>query len=128
LLLVVAVKTRGPDDASVAGVACDESAARLQRLLEEVPKDPLLVAVPGRMLLPDQRIRGHGEKRVEIRGEKRSQFEKLAFQDGLEIERHLACQRGLSGALGATPLTISHNARINSNSRTGNHMTRVTGP
>src|SRR2546430_841602 len=40
------------------------------------------------MLLPDERVRGHREKRIKVFTPKGSEFEEAAFQAGLKVEGH----------------------------------------
>ena len=48
----------------------------------------MLVAILRRMLLPNERVRSHGEEIIEILFAKRPEFEELPCQNWLEIERH----------------------------------------
>jgi len=39
-------------------------------------------------LLPNEGVGSHGEEIIEVLGSKRPEFEELAFQNWLEVERH----------------------------------------
>jgi len=58
-----------------------------------------LVAVAGRMLLPNERIRSYRVKLVKILFPKRPEFHEFAFQDGLKIERHLSILSSIFGCM-----------------------------
>ncbi len=55
---------------------------------EECLEHRFLVAVPGRMLLPNERIGSRRVKVVKILFPKRPELHEFAFQDGLEIKTH----------------------------------------
>ncbi len=88
LRLIVAVKARGADDAPVLAVDGNERATRFQGLAEKDPEHRFLVAIIAGMLLPEERIRGHG---IEVRIVFCSEWPKLeqvALQTRLEIKGH----------------------------------------
>jgi hypothetical protein len=88
---VEGVEPRRTDDAARGSVDGNQSAPRVHRLLKETAEPLGLAAVFHRVLLPDERIRGHSKERVEIVRSKRSQFDEFTFQSGLKIER--TCQQ-----------------------------------
>src|SRR5262249_34477664 len=85
---VVAVESRGPDDAAVLAVDGDQGAPRFHGFAKEDLENLFLVSVIARMLLPNKRISGNRVQVVEILRAKRSEFEEVAFQIRLEVKWH----------------------------------------
>ena len=88
LRLIVAVEARRSDDQAVGAIDDDQRAAGGQRLVEERAEDLDLVAVAGRVLLPDQRVGGDGVERLPVVGAERAQLQALALQHRLGVEGH----------------------------------------
>jgi hypothetical protein len=72
------------------GVDGDQGAARFQGLAKILLEDFFPVAILGRVLLPNQRIASHRVEFLKILQPNRPEFKQVAFQNRLEIERHLA--------------------------------------
>ena len=87
-LLVVPVESRRPDDPAIFGISGDQCSTGFQGLAKEDLENFLLVTIPARMLFPNERVRGHRVQAVKIRRSKGPEFEKFAFQNGLEIKWH----------------------------------------
>jgi len=86
--LVVSAESRRPDDPAVLRIHNQERTAGFHPTAEELPEHRLLIAVAGRVLLPNERIRSYRVKVVKILRSKRLEFHKRTFQNGLESERH----------------------------------------
>src|SRR5207237_8258128 len=76
------------DDVPGRSVDGDERATRIQRIGKELPEDIFFVPVGVGVLLPDERIRRHGEQRGPIVLTQRPQLEELAGKSRLAIEHH----------------------------------------
>jgi hypothetical protein len=85
---IVTMKSRRPDCPSVVRVDREQGASRFQRLTEEDSKWTLFVAMPVRVLLPNERIGRYGKQIVEVARLERPQFQELAPECGLEVESH----------------------------------------
>ena len=82
------MESRGPDDPLVPGVSRDQGASRFERLSKELSKDGLFVAIPARMLFPDERVGRDRVQRIEILGAQRTERDELPFENRLKVEEH----------------------------------------
>src|SRR5205085_2295100 len=79
------------------------SASGSECLGEKPPERGLLIAIVFGMLLPDERVRGNSEQRVEVVWAQRTQLEQLALEKGLSI-KHSRIYDG-DACLSAPPMT-----------------------
>src|SRR5262249_24101332 len=93
LLVVVAVESRGPDNADVLAVDGDQRATGFEGFAKEGREILLSVSIFAGMLFPNERVGSHRVEVAEILRAERSEFEEVALQARLEVEWHTSAPR-----------------------------------